>query len=674
MAMDRTRVAVEIYGTSYKLVGSSTEYMKQVARYVDEHMRTISKSHSRLDTPRIAVLTAVHMAEQAIQVQDFKNELNMLTGERSELKVEVSRLLEVQRERDEEYERLDAAAKEEAKRLISIAEEERKRHLEIQEQEHKLHTEQIQEAEQAAQVARLKLEEELREREQELQTLRKSYEDEQAASRETHRQEVANAEATRLEQLEELKAAHLQEIEDIREKLTEERVEMLSSLQQELELTKETLGKELTETRSSLSQELAVTKSTLGKALSDEREALERELTKNKELRQSQGTQEHRHKQLVQEMEKQLSELRGGTGQLQSRLRAAEAGLKTERDSRLTLLAQYEAVIKREEQLSEELRSATELGTLLNDELEELRQRYDLSKIEASDLSKSLKETTDKLHLVQEELSSFKVEATNWQELATKRMEDISELEMNLLESEEKSVSLQSEIEILRGQADGLVQQMDREVLLRTEAERESAVLLEQVGQAQKEHSALRERYEELISQYDEVLQEGERLQERYRLLEEEGEETSRRLEELSEASREAAVAAVEQQEILKEAEEYGVSWKHKYEELLHRQQEWTDTEAKLREEIEIWQQEAGDSEAKQESIDRARSEVLQQLGEVGENYELAQGQLRLLQAQFEIGQDELEKLATEHRSLQAEYAKLQSEYNEWIQLIEQDS
>lgn len=91
MAMDRTRVAVEIYGTSYKLVGSSTEYMKQVARYVDEHMRAISKSHSRLDTPRIAVLAAVHMAEQAIQVQDFKNELNMLTGERTELRVEVSR-------------------------------------------------------------------------------------------------------------------------------------------------------------------------------------------------------------------------------------------------------------------------------------------------------------------------------------------------------------------------------------------------------------------------------------------------------------------------------------------------------------------------------------------------------------------------------------------------------
>lgn len=170
MAMDRTRVAVEIYGTSYKLVGSSTEYMKQVARYVDEHMRTISKSHNRLDTPRIAVLAAVHMAEQAIQVQDFKNELNMMTGERSELRLEVSRLLEVQRERQEEYERLEAAAKEEATRLIAAVEEERKRHLEIQENERKVHANQLQEATQAAEAAREKLEEELLARELELGT------------------------------------------------------------------------------------------------------------------------------------------------------------------------------------------------------------------------------------------------------------------------------------------------------------------------------------------------------------------------------------------------------------------------------------------------------------------------------------------------------------------------
>lgn len=76
----------------------------------------------------------------------------------------------------------------------------------------------------------------------------------------------------------------------------------------------------------------------------------------------------------------------------------------------------------------------------------------------------------------------------------------------------------------------------------------------------------------------------------------------------------------------------------------------------------------------KQEAIDRERSEVLQRLGEVGESYEMVQGQLRLLQLQFEMRQEELDKLTDEHRNLKEEYAKLQNEYNEWIQLIEQDS
>ncbi|KAI7255808.1 hypothetical protein KC345_g11072, partial [Hortaea werneckii] len=404
VAMDRTRVAVEIYGTSYKLVGSSTEYMKQVARYVDEHMQAISKSHSRLDTPRIAVLAAVHMAEQAIQVQDFKNELNMLTGERTELRVEVSRLQEVQRERQEEYERLEAAAKEEAARLIAAVEEERSRHLELQEQERQVHAQLLEEEKQAAASAREQLAEELRAREAELKALRENYEAEQVASREAARQELEAAEALRLQQLEELKAAHVQELEQLRETLTREKAETLSGLEQELAQTRESMGSEIVEIRSALSKELADTKAALTSELSGEREALEKELAKNKELRQSQGTQEHRHKQQLQELEKQLGELRGGTGQLQSRLRAAEAGLKGERDARLTLLAQYEAVLKREEQLGEELRLAAEQGQQHSAELEELRQRYEESVSNAAELRSALQETADKLSAALEEL------------------------------------------------------------------------------------------------------------------------------------------------------------------------------------------------------------------------------------------------------------------------------
>ncbi|SIQ69011.1 cell division protein ZapA [Paenibacillus macquariensis] len=98
---DRNRVTVEIYGTSYKLVGSSSDYMKKIAQYVDERMNAVSKNHTRLDTPKIAVLAAVHMAEEAIQTQEVRNELKMLTGERSELKAEILKLIDNRTEQTE---------------------------------------------------------------------------------------------------------------------------------------------------------------------------------------------------------------------------------------------------------------------------------------------------------------------------------------------------------------------------------------------------------------------------------------------------------------------------------------------------------------------------------------------------------------------------------------------
>uniref|UniRef100_A0AAE9PRB4 Cell division protein ZapA n=1 Tax=Paenibacillus polymyxa TaxID=1406 RepID=A0AAE9PRB4_PAEPO len=89
---DRTRVTVEIYGTSYKLVGSNTDYMKQVANYVDERMHSISQAHSRLDMPRIAVLAAVHMAEEAVQIQEIQSHMNRLAAERAELRGDLAQL------------------------------------------------------------------------------------------------------------------------------------------------------------------------------------------------------------------------------------------------------------------------------------------------------------------------------------------------------------------------------------------------------------------------------------------------------------------------------------------------------------------------------------------------------------------------------------------------------
>lgn len=68
---DKRRVAVEIYGTQYKLMGTlSKDDMQHIAQFVDQHMRMIAEKSPRMDMMRIAVLSAVRIAEQIQQLKD----------------------------------------------------------------------------------------------------------------------------------------------------------------------------------------------------------------------------------------------------------------------------------------------------------------------------------------------------------------------------------------------------------------------------------------------------------------------------------------------------------------------------------------------------------------------------------------------------------------------------
>jgi cell division protein ZapA len=76
------RVRVEILGTQYTLRGKeSEEHMKQVAKLVDELMRQLSESHSYLDLKRIAVLTALNVADELVTLREKYEELTALLDE-----------------------------------------------------------------------------------------------------------------------------------------------------------------------------------------------------------------------------------------------------------------------------------------------------------------------------------------------------------------------------------------------------------------------------------------------------------------------------------------------------------------------------------------------------------------------------------------------------------------
>ncbi len=65
MASDRS-VEVQIFGRIYHLKGDNSEHTREVARLVDEQMNHIADRVQTSDSYRVAVLTALHIADQLI--------------------------------------------------------------------------------------------------------------------------------------------------------------------------------------------------------------------------------------------------------------------------------------------------------------------------------------------------------------------------------------------------------------------------------------------------------------------------------------------------------------------------------------------------------------------------------------------------------------------------------
>jgi cell division protein ZapA (FtsZ GTPase activity inhibitor) len=124
----KTRFSIEIFGTTYKLVGTMNEkYIKQLSKYINDTMGSIAKSNPRLDSMKVAVLSLVHMADEHYQL---RNKWETHEYERTHAKQHIEELrkafeLSEEKERNKTneirhlYERIDALEKEN----IRIAEE-----------------------------------------------------------------------------------------------------------------------------------------------------------------------------------------------------------------------------------------------------------------------------------------------------------------------------------------------------------------------------------------------------------------------------------------------------------------------------------------------------------------------------------------------------------------------
>jgi len=73
MVDNENKVKVEIFGTSYLLRGEGdSEYIQEVASFVDKKMREIQQATGLISTLKIAILAALNIADELHKVSSGK--------------------------------------------------------------------------------------------------------------------------------------------------------------------------------------------------------------------------------------------------------------------------------------------------------------------------------------------------------------------------------------------------------------------------------------------------------------------------------------------------------------------------------------------------------------------------------------------------------------------------
>jgi cell division protein ZapA len=83
---------VEIYDQLYQIKGGiETDYVKQLAAYVDGKMRDIAQGSKTVDSLKVAVLAALNIVDELFQERERSRKLDSLVYDKS---VECSRQLD----------------------------------------------------------------------------------------------------------------------------------------------------------------------------------------------------------------------------------------------------------------------------------------------------------------------------------------------------------------------------------------------------------------------------------------------------------------------------------------------------------------------------------------------------------------------------------------------------
>jgi cell division protein ZapA len=78
-------IKVEIFHQTYPIQGDLDEvYIRRIASYVDEKMKAISEMSSTIDTQKVAVLTALAIADELHRLREERGEREEILKEQAE--------------------------------------------------------------------------------------------------------------------------------------------------------------------------------------------------------------------------------------------------------------------------------------------------------------------------------------------------------------------------------------------------------------------------------------------------------------------------------------------------------------------------------------------------------------------------------------------------------------
>jgi cell division protein ZapA len=92
MPQPENSTRIEIFDQSYQIRGEiEPGYVRQLAAYVDKKMREIADASKTVDSVKVAVMTALNIADELFQERENSRKLDSIVYDKS---IECSRLLD----------------------------------------------------------------------------------------------------------------------------------------------------------------------------------------------------------------------------------------------------------------------------------------------------------------------------------------------------------------------------------------------------------------------------------------------------------------------------------------------------------------------------------------------------------------------------------------------------